>query len=209
MRRFIVLGTLLFSALAFAAVAAAHDKDPKEKGHRKGHGNKARTVIHTTDGGCAGNTWADDTIRRTVKVHKNSDGSYRIREEDKGIFVTNAGGVAASPGNCPENKSKHGTSVSLGKKGSVRGYITGTVTGGTFDPTASCSATPCTQSLFIAAFFGPTASFSCQTSSHDCKFKYDYHAKHREGLTYRHWTDKGTGAGSFLNEQFRGDIADH
>ena len=208
MRRFTILGTLLVFALAFVAVAAANGKDPT-KGNKQPHPNKARTVIQTTDGSCSGGIWADDTIKRVVKVHKNSDGSYRIREEDKGTFVTNAGGVVASPGNCAENKSKHGTSVSLGKKGTLKGYITGTVTGGTFDPKASCSANPCTQSLFIAAFFGPTASFSCQTSSKDCKFKYDYHAKKNQGLIYRHWLDKGTGAGTFLNEHFRGDIADH
>jgi len=121
--------------------------------------------------------------------------------------VTNAGGTAASPGNCPENHSRHGTSVIPGKVGTFKGYITGTVTGGTFNPAGSCPTTPCTQSMYIAAFFGPTASFSCQTSSTDCKFKYDYHAKRNQHLLVRHWLDKGTGAGSFLNEQFRGDIA--
>ena len=119
-------GMRLLCALAFVAVAAAHGKDPT-KGNKQPHPNKARTVVHTTDGSCSGGIWADDTIRRTVKVHKKSDGSYRIREEDKGTFVTNAGGVAASPGNCAENKSKHGASVSLGKKGTLKGYITGTV----------------------------------------------------------------------------------
>jgi hypothetical protein len=208
MRRFIVVGTLVLTALMFAAVAAAHDKDPK-KGHKQPHPNKVRAIVHTTDGGCAGNIWADDTISRTLKVHLNHNGSYRIREEDKGFFVTNAGGTAASPGNCPENPSKHGTSVLPGKRGSLEGYITGTITGGTFNPAASCPATPCTQSMFIAAFFGPTATFSCQTNSQDCKFKFDYHAKKQQALLFRHWTDKGTGAGSFLHEHFRGDIADH
>jgi hypothetical protein len=204
MRRWLVLASLFVGALAFTAAATANGHKNKQP-----HPHKVRTLIHTTDGGCAGNIWADDTIMRTLKVHLNKDGSYRIREEDKGTFVTNAGGTVASPGNCPENKSKHGTSVTPGKRGTLKGYITGTVTGGTFNPSATCSTTPCTQGMFIAAFFGPTASFSCQTSSHDCKFKYDYHAKHNQGLRFRHWLDKGTGAGSFLKEQFRGDIADH
>jgi hypothetical protein len=197
---------LLLGALVFTAAATAHGKpNPKKQPHP----NKVRTIVHTTDNGCAGNTWADDTIVRTLKVHRNGNGSYRIREEDKGFFVTNAGGTAASPGNCPENKSRHGMSVAAGKKGTLKGYITGTITGGTFDPTASCSATPCTQGMFIAAFFGPNATFSCRTNSQDCKFKYDYHAKKRQALLFRHWTDSGTGAGSFLDEKFRGDIADH
>src|SRR5205823_1114960 len=114
-------------------------------------------LIHTTDGSCSGGTWADDTIMRTVKVHKNKDGSYRIREEDKGFFSTNAGGTLASPGNCPANTSAHGHTVRLGVVGTFKGYIKGTVTGGMFNPHATCTVTPCTQSLFIAAFFGPTA----------------------------------------------------
>lgn len=206
MRRWFTLATLLVAALTFAAVATAHGKpNPKKQPHP----NKVRTIVHTTDGGCSGNIWADDTIMRTLMVHMNHDGSYRILELDKGTFVTNAGGTAASPGNCPENHSRHGTSVRPGVKGTLKGYITGTITGGTFDPTATCSTTPCTQSMFIAAYFGPNAKFSCQTSSKDCRFKYDYHAKHNQNLLFRHWLDKGTGAGTFLNEQFRGDIADH
>jgi hypothetical protein len=205
MRRWFVLAALLVGALAFTASATANGKPNP---HKQPHPNKVKTIIHTTDGGCAGNIWADDTIVRTLKVHRNDDGSYRIKEEDKGTFVTNAGGTAASPGNCPENKSRHGKSVTPGKQGTLKGYIKGTVTGGTFNPKATCSSTPCTQGMFIEAFFGPTATFSCRTNSQDCKFKYDYHAKRNQNLLFRHWLDKGTGAGTFLNEQFRGDIAD-
>lgn len=200
MKRLLVLPVLLVAVLALVVVAGAVSaKQP--------HPSKVKTVIHTTDGGCAGNTWADDTITRTLKVHLNKNGSYRIKEEDKGTFVTNAGGVVASPGNCAENTSHHGSTVLLGKTGTLKGYIKGTVTGGTFDPNGSCTANPCTQALFIAAFFGPTASFSCQTSSTDCKFKYDYHAKKNQGLLFRHWQDRGHGAGTFLHEKFKGDIA--
>ena len=122
-------------------------------------------------------------------------------------FVTSAGGAVASPGNCPENTSHHGHTVVPNKTGTLKGYIKGTVTGGTFNPNGSCAANPCTQALFIAAFFGPAASFSCQTSSADCKFKYDYHAKKNQGLLFRHWQDRGHGAGTFLHEKFKGDIA--
>ena len=55
-------------------------------------------------------------------------------------------------------------------------------------------------------FFGPSATFSCFTDSSDCKFNYQYHAPH-QGLRYHHWYDKGKGAGTFLHEKFRGDIA--
>ena len=200
MKRLLVLPVLLGAVLALAAVAGAGPtKQP--------HPQTVKTVIHTTDGGCAGTTWADDTITRTLKVHLKKDGSYRIREQDKGTFVTNAGGVVASPGNCPDNHSRHGHTVLLGKTGTLKGYITGTVTGGTFNPNGSCAVNPCTQALFIKAFFGLTASFSCQTNSTDCKFKFDYHAKKNEGLLFRHWQDRGHGAGTLLNEKFKGDIA--
>ncbi|MGB2952635.1 MAG: hypothetical protein WBB74_04490 [Gaiellaceae bacterium] len=205
MRRTVITATLLVGALGYTAAAAGHGKP---KPHAQPHPHKIKTTVLTTDGGCAGNTWANDTITRVVKVHLNADGSYRIREEDEGTFTTNAGGAVASPGNCAENKSHHGHTVSAGVVGTLKGYITGTVTGGTFDPNATCSANPCTQAMFIAAFFGPAATFSCQTSSTDCKFKYDYHAKKRLHLLFRHWQDRGTGAGSFLHEKFKGDIAD-
>jgi hypothetical protein len=193
---------LAAAALALAVSAAA--KDPRKQPHP----NKITVLIHTTDNGCAGNPWADDTIRRTLKVHQNADGSFRIKEEDKGMFVTNAGGMAASPGNCAENKSRHGHTVRAGVVGTFTGYIKGTVTGGTFNPNATCTVTPCTQGVFIATFFGPTAVFSCRTNSTDCKFDYKYHAKKAQNLLFRSWRDNGTGAGTMLEEHFHGDIAD-
>jgi hypothetical protein len=203
MRRIVILLVLLAAALALTAAASA------DKVNKQPHPNKATVTIRTTDGGCAGNIWADDTLARTVKAHLNKDGSYRVRIEDKGTFVTNAGGATASPGNCTENKSKHGHTVHAGFNGSVKGYITGTVRDGTFNPNATCTAVPCTKSVFIAAFFGPAAKFSCLTeNSGDCKFKYDYHAKKAEKLLFRHWQDRGTGAGTMLHEKFKGDIAD-
>ena len=58
------------------------------------------------------------------------------------------------------------------------------------------------------AFFGPTAQFSCLTNSKNCKFKYDYHSKRDQALLFSHWQDRGHGAGTFLVETFKGDIAD-
>src|SRR2546423_2403221 len=154
-------------ALASVGVASAHQQ-PRP--------HKLRALIHTTDNGCSGQPWANDTIKRTLKVHQKADGSYRIREEDKGVFQTNAGGAVASPGNCPENKSRHGHTVRPGVVGTLKGYIRGTVTGGTFNAGGTC-ADPCTQSAFITAYFGSGATFSCLTASQDCKFKWVYHAK--------------------------------
>jgi hypothetical protein len=189
---------IIICALAWVGAAGAH-KQPRP--------HKARALIHTTDNGCSSQPWANDTIMRTLKVHQNGDGSYRIREEDKGFFQTTAGGAAASPGNCPENKTRHGHTVRAGVVGTLKGYIRGTVTGGTFNASGSCSD-PCTQPAFIAAYFGPSATFSCLAASRDCKFKWVYHAKRDQKLLVRHWEDSGTGSGSFLKERFKGDIAD-
>ena len=121
MKRLLALPALVVGALALAAFAFANPGH----GNKQPHPNKATVLIHTTDGSCSGGTWADDTIMRTIKVHKNKDGSYRIREQDKGFFSTNAGGAIASPGNCPANTSAHGHTVRLGVVGTFKGYITG------------------------------------------------------------------------------------
>jgi len=199
MNRYSITTAIALScAVAFAGAASA-TKQPRP--------HKARTTIHTVDNGCSGQPWANDTIKRTLKVHQSKDGSYRIREEDKGVFQTNAGGTVASPGNCPENRSRHGKTVRAGVTGTLKGYIQGTVTGGTFNPSGTC-ADPCTQPAFIAAYFGSGATFSCLTASRDCKFKWVYHAKRDQKLLFRHWEDSGKGAGTFLKERFKGDIAD-
>ena len=141
-------------------------------------------------------------------MHKNKDGTYRLRRVDKGTFTTVAGN---SPGNCAANKSKHGQLIRAGVKGRFGGYLEGTITGGTFNKNATC-ANPCFTPNFISAFFG-TAVFSCDgtTSSTDCKFNYNYtapsRAANRPKLIVRHWQDKGKGSGTSLVETFHGDIA--
>jgi hypothetical protein len=121
---------------------------------------------------------------------------------DRGTFLTNAG---QSPGAC-ETKGKHGATVLAGIHGKFRGYLRGRVTGGTFDPNATCPADCGFTDVWIATFFGPNATFSCFTDSKACKFSFQYHARH-QGLKFHHWYDKGKGAGTFLNERFHGDIA--
>lgn len=200
MKRIIVLPALFAAALALATVASA------DKGKKQPHPNKATVVVHANDTGCAGNAWAADTLKRTIKVHLNDDSSYRVRIEDKGTFVTNAG---TSPGNCAANTSRHGHTIRAGVQGTVKGYSTGTVTSGTFNPNATCTANPCTMAAFVTAFFGSSAQFSClATSSSGCKFKYDYHAKKDQSLLFRHYQTHGTGAGTLLSKKLKGDIAD-
>ncbi|HVD57957.1 MAG TPA: hypothetical protein VNC17_14030 [Thermoleophilaceae bacterium] len=200
MKRWILPG-LLVAAFALAATGLA---DP-------GHGKNTKKkfgpydVVTDDNGSCGVTAWAVDTEKRTFKVKRNSDGSYRVTRTDRGTFVTTAG---QSPGAC-ETKGKHGATVLGDIKGKFHGYLRGNITGGTFNPNAPCLAAPTDcgfTDVWIATFFGPSATFSCNTDSAKCAFNFQYHARH-QGLKFHHWYDLGKGAGTFLKERFHGDIA--
>jgi hypothetical protein len=159
-------------------------------------------VVANDDHGSCGNVWAVDSEKRTYKVKRNADGSFRLWRFDRGIFITRAG---HSPGAC-EKRRPHGRTVVAGKKGKFHGYLVGTVRGGTFNPAAACPTDCGVTDVFIATFFGPDARFSCEGSSRDCAWNLTYTSAARK-LRFRLWTDKGTGAGTFLKERFYGDIA--
>jgi hypothetical protein len=162
-------------------------------------------VKDPADNGSCGGPWANDTVKRTFMVKQNADGSYTLTRRDRGMFVTLAG---VSPGAC-DTTGRHGHTVRAGVKGKLVGFLRGTVTGGTFNPNATCTGPDCGfTDVFIAKFFGPTATFSCFTNSADCKFNFNYTAARHQSLLFRHWQDKGKGAGTMLNEVFHGDIAD-
>jgi hypothetical protein len=194
-----ILPGLLVAAFAVSTSGLA---DP---GHGKGLGKKGKLGpydVVTDDHGSCGNAWAVDTEKRSFRVKRNADGSYRLTRVDRGTFVTNAG---QSPGAC-ETKRPHGSTVAAGVHGRFFGYLRGRITGGTFDPNATCPADCGFTDVWIATFFGPSATFSCFENSRACSFSYQYHAR-GQGLKYHHWYDKGKGAGTFLHERFHGDIA--
>jgi hypothetical protein len=198
-KRWIVPG-LLAAAFALAATGLASNG-----GHGNPHNGKFGPYnVVTDDHGSCGNAWAVDTEQRTFKVTRNHDGSYTLVRRDRGRFLTNEG---QSPGAC-ETHGRHGHTVMAGKHGRFHGFIRGTITGGTFDPNATCPADCGFTDVWIATFFGPNATFSCFTDSSDCAFYYQYSAP-RQGLHWHHWTDMGHGAGTMLHEHFHGDIADH
>jgi hypothetical protein len=202
-KRWIVPG-LLVAAFTLAASGLAdpgHGKG-KGKGHGKSHAKFGPYDVVTDDHGSCGNPWATDTEKRTFQVKANRDGSYTLTRRDRGTFVTLAG---QSPGAC-ETKGKHGSTVLPGATGKFHGYLRGKVTGGTFDPNATCAADCGFTDVWVATFFGPNAHFSCFEDSRDCKFAFEYSAP-KQNLKYHHWEDKGRGAGTFLKERFRGDIA--
>jgi hypothetical protein len=197
-----ILPGLLVAAFALAATGLADPGHGKGKGHGKNHSKFGPYDVVTDDHGSCGNVWAVDTEKRTFKVQAKGDGSYRLTRTDRGTFVTAAG---QSPGAC-DKKGKHGSTVLAGIQGKFHGYLRGTITGGTFNPNATCPADCGFTDVWIATFFGPSATFSCNVNSSDCKFDFQYTAKH-QGLKFHHWYDKGKGAGTFLQERFHGDIA--
>ena len=192
MKRALLLPVLAI-ALVVSSVAAADS----------GKNDKAGPfVVTTADNGSCSNPWATDTIERTYQIHQNTDGSYRVREQDKGSFVTTG---PASPGAC--ETSNHGTVLAPGHTGKFTGWLEGTVTGGTYNAAAAANCggvSPCYRSDFIAAAFGPTAQFSCVLGYADCRFLFEYTAPD-QGLAYHHWSDTGLDG---VTEVFSGDIAD-
>jgi hypothetical protein len=207
MRRIAIPVLVLLTVLAFVAAAFA---DPGDKGKGKAQGkNKFTFKLVNTDNRCDDSgEWATLNETRTYQVHDNGNGTFRLRVVDKGTFTTIAG---PSPGNCPQNKTKHGHLVRAGVTGKFGGYLVGTVTATTFNKNATCVAA-CFKDEFLSAFFGVTPDkFSCNVNSTDCKFNFNYTASNRAAnrprLIVRHWQDRGKGAGTMLHEVFHGDIA--
>jgi hypothetical protein len=211
MKRWLIVTVLAVAALVLVGAATG---DPGDHGKAKGHskssgkhnGTRLSFTVTTTDNGSCGSPWANDVIQRTFAVKKNEDGSYTLTRFDRGTFTTLAG---VSPGAC-DTTGNHGHTVRAGVTGKFVGYLRGTVTGGTFNPNATCAAgTNCGfTDAFVTTFFGGGATFSCFTNSADCKFNFNYTAAKNQTLLFRHWQDKGKGAGTMLHEEFHGDIAD-
>jgi hypothetical protein len=201
-KRWIVPG-LLAGAFVLATAGLANPGQDQGKGKGTGNGKKfGPYTIVTDDHGTCKNVWATDTVKRRFLVKRNRDGSFRLWRYDRGTLVTLAG---QSPGAC-ETRSRHGSTVPAGKHGRFHGYLVGTITGGTFNPNAVCTVDCGFTDVFITKFFGPSAIFSCNTNSPDCQFDFQYSAP-RQHLRFHAWYDKGHGAGTFLKERFRGDIA--
>src|SRR5215475_12998353 len=135
MKRLLTTAVLLAAALALAAAGLA---DPGGKGKTKNNGHNSRYAAQVTvaDHGSCGNAWATDTSMRTWSVKPSGNGTFRVSRKDKGTFVTLAG---QSPGAC-DTTGKHGHLVSAGLHGKFRGYLSGTVSGGTFNKNATCNA---------------------------------------------------------------------
>lgn len=209
MRRWFILPALIASALALAAVGAADPGDGHKKKGKPAHA-KFTFSVTTTDNGSCGGPWATDVETRKYAVKDNGNGTFRLTRTDRGTFTTLAG---SSPGAC-DTTGKHGKTVVAGIKGRFEGYLVGTVKATSFNPSAPCAvgADCWSRSGFIHTYFSADATYSCDQNSTDCKFNYNYTAPAKQlsslpKLKYRHWQDKGKGAGTMLKEVFIGDIA--
>jgi len=112
---------------------------------------------NSPDSGTCGNDWAQDTFDRDYTGRKGTGGTFEVTEQFKnGSFVTVGG---PSPGGCDTNP---GGTVSTGITGKMDGSFLVVVSGGTYDPDATCAA-PCYTADFVNAFFGPTATYSVST----------------------------------------------
>jgi hypothetical protein len=216
--RILTVLALALGALSFAATSSAHDGkgDKKTAHHFKGHHNKGHhkkhadrntfrftTNLTSEDSGCGGHVWANDTIKRTYIVKKNADGSYRLTAFDRGTFTTVAG---ISPQGCPNvDNPHHGTTVTAGITGKFGGFLTENITGGTFNPNATC-ATVCDRAGFVSSFFGASAQQSANVDK-NVSYLYVFMSKDPT-LKYHVWVDRGhAGETGGLKTVDRGDIA--
>src|SRR3954453_1977025 len=177
-----VSGGVLLASLGLAGpVGAANTKGPYDGA--------------SADSGTCGNDWANDTFKRKFTVTDNGGGTFTLREDIiAGKFVTVAG---ASPGACEvlSGPTGNGHTVAAGIKGEFSGYFIGPVTGGTYNPNATC-ADPSTGTSYLAAFFGPTAVWKTPT------WEFDYHANGAGKLLFARWQNASVDQGGNV-----GDIA--
>ena len=212
-RSAVALCALFVGALSYTAAAYAcdggHHSDGTQSGvkgtnvafHNDGNVFRYTTNLTTTDSGCDGHVWANDTLKRTYIVKKKGDGSYRLTAFDRGTFTTVAG---ASPQGCSSvDNTHHGSSVTAGITGHFGGFLTQTITGGTFNPKATCAAV-CDRAAFVSSFFGASAQ---QNLDKNVNYLFVFMSKD-PSLKYHLWLDRGhAGATGGLKTVDRGDIA--
>jgi hypothetical protein len=203
----LIVGALACTAAAYACDGGQHKNGDTSavKGanvaFHKSSTFRYKTTLTSGDTGCDGHIWANDTIKRTYVVKKKSDGTYRLTAFDRGTFVTVAG---VSPQGCPDvDNTHHGSTVTAGVTGKFGGFLTENITGGTFNPNATCAAV-CDRAAFVAAFFGASAQ---QNLDKNVNYLYVFMSKD-PSLKYHLWLDRGhAGSTGGLKTVDRGDIA--
>jgi hypothetical protein len=155
MKRFLVIAAA-FAAVGILVGVAVAANGPAVKVW-------APIASNSPDSGTCGNDWASDTFNRVYKVRTspNADGTYSFSEEFKGGSFTTALGY--SPGGCETSPPGPSTPlITSSFTGSMHGSFDVVVTGGTYNPNATCAA-PCYTASFVAAVYGPSATYDVPT----------------------------------------------
>lgn len=140
------------------------------------------------DSGTCGGDWAADTFKRhfDAATSPNPDGTFNVTETFiAGRFVTVAG---PSPDACDPSGTP-GSTIAGGVTGNFNGNFLVVVTGGTFNPDASCDASSSsTTAGFVATVYGALATWDVTS------FGFTYHAN-GPGLSFREWRNASADQG--------------
>jgi hypothetical protein len=177
LRTFAVL--LVVSAIVTCGLAGVHPVLANGSGHHFG----PFATTNDPDSGTCGNNWASDNFKRDFNVTDNGDGTFTVEEQFVDGQFTTVDGL--SPGAC-ETTTDHGATITAGVVGHFHGILVGTVTDGTLNPDGCTPSTCNTTSGFVAAVFGPGATYSCISGPGSCSFSFEYEAP-ASGLLFKHW----------------------
>ena len=153
-----IVAALLIGVFSFTHISSSHAASSSGTRTYKVH------VTNDPDSGTCGNTWATDAFNRVFVVKLNNP--YVFTELfQNGTFRTMPG---SSPGAC--EFAPDANTVGDNVVGTFHGNEPNvTVTGGTFNPSATCTTATCgTTTGFCTTVYGPTAV--CTVSS----FDFDY-----------------------------------
>ena len=134
----------------------------------------------------------------STRCTSNHDGSYTLLRWDRGTFLTNAG---QSPGACETDAARTARPSSPARRAASTATCSGKVTGGTFNPNATCPADCGFTDVWIATFFGSSATvLVLRRTRRPVAFDFEYSGlKHQAVSSYHHWYRQGpAGAGTFL-----------
>lgn len=191
----VILVPVLAAVFAFGLATAASATLKVGSNHTYGPSS-----MSGPDNGTCQNTWANDVWDRYFVVENNPSVvsghyTYDVTRWDKnGTFHTIAG---TSPGAC-DTGTDNGNTVAGGIRGHFHGFVNYAVTcpdinTDCFDPAAAqqfmntCSSTQsCTTDGFIAAAFGPGATYAFGT------YKYVYGSANAT-LCAKQWVDQTSG----------------
>lgn len=158
----LIVMLVLVATLAFTVALSSHITT-----HAAGASSNAKTtytykthVTNDPDSGTCGITWATDQFDRIFTINAKNTSVFSVQFKN-GSFVTIGG---PSPNACASG-TNNGSTVAAGVVGTLSGsYTNVVVTGGTFNPQATCNNTTCgTTAGFVATVYGVSATYNVIT----------------------------------------------